>query len=129
MNLSIQSKKEWLTTFFILYILKVKRLRSFLQCHKRKNGLTCQYKISWTAEAVGTPSGHIGITIYTEKRSFALILLAIFRASSIGTKLSAPVITPRSQTHVQKMWWRYCKIFKENEKLYIQRTLISNKRC
>lgn len=39
---------------------------------------------------VGTPSGHIGITMYTANLSPVLILLAIFSANSIGIKLSAP---------------------------------------
>jgi hypothetical protein len=84
----------------------IQETKKSLYCSKRKDHLTCQYKISWTAEVVGTPSGHIGMTTYTEKRSFALILLATFRANSIGTMLSAPVISFRRQTQVLKLWWR-----------------------
>lgn len=39
---------------------------------------------------VGTPSGHIGMTIYAANLSFALILFTILRAISIGIKLFAP---------------------------------------
>jgi len=39
---------------------------------------------------VGTPSGHIGMTIYAENLSFALILFVILSAISIGIKLFAP---------------------------------------
>jgi hypothetical protein len=53
---------------------------------------TWKWRISCTEELVGIPSGHIGITTYTENRSLALILLTIFNANSIGTKWLAPVI-------------------------------------
>lgn len=51
---------------------------------------TCQKRISCTALLVGIPSGHIGITMYAAKGSLAAILLAIFKAISIGTRLFAP---------------------------------------
>lgn len=38
----------------------------------------------------GAPSGHIGITMYAENLSFALILFTILSAISIGIKLFAP---------------------------------------
>lgn len=57
---------------------------------KEKEWQTCQNRISCTAAPVGMPSGHNGTTIYTEKCSFALILLTIFKANSMGIKLSAP---------------------------------------
>lgn len=52
--------------------------------------LTCQNRILWVGVLVGMPSGHIGITMYAENLSFALILFAIFSAISMGTKLLAP---------------------------------------
>jgi hypothetical protein len=55
--------------------------------------LTCQYRIRCVVAPVGLPSGHIGITMYAENLSFALILFAILRAISIGIKLLAPVTT------------------------------------
>jgi hypothetical protein len=51
---------------------------------------TCQYRILCVAAPVGLPSGHIGTNMYAENLSFALILFAILRAISIGTKLLAP---------------------------------------
>jgi hypothetical protein len=45
------------------------------------------------AAPVGTPSGHIGITMYTANLSFAFIFSAIFSAISIGIKLLAPAKT------------------------------------
>lgn len=48
---------------------------------------------------VGTPSGHIGIRIYAENLSFALILFAILRAISIGIKLFAPADKEHLCTH------------------------------
>lgn len=44
----------------------------------------------------GSPSGHIGMTTYTANLSLALILLAIFKANSIGIRLSAPVHTVKA---------------------------------
>lgn len=52
--------------------------------------ITCQKRISCTEAEEGTPSGHMGMTIYTANLSLAFILLAIFSANSIGIKLSAP---------------------------------------
>lgn len=51
---------------------------------------TCQKSILCVGILVGTPSGHIGRTIYAANLSFALILFAILRAISIGIKLFAP---------------------------------------
>uniref|UniRef100_A0A0E0P3P4 Uncharacterized protein n=1 Tax=Oryza rufipogon TaxID=4529 RepID=A0A0E0P3P4_ORYRU len=53
--------------------------------------VTCQKRICCIGAAVGMPSGHIGRTMYTANCSFALILLAIFKASSTAlyqTKIS-----------------------------------------
>jgi len=45
------------------------------------------------AAPAGTPSGHMGITMYTANLLFALIFAAIFSAISIGIKLLAPAKT------------------------------------
>ena len=64
---------------------------------------TCQYRILWEAAPVGAPSGHIGITIYTENLSYALIFSAILRAISIGIKLLAPAEPQYEQNSANKI--------------------------
>jgi hypothetical protein len=51
---------------------------------------TCQKRILCIGALVGAPSGHIGIRIYAENLSCALILSQILRAISMGIKLFAP---------------------------------------
>ena len=65
--------------------------------------ITCQKRISvvkWW------PSGCIGMTMYTANLSFALILLAIFNANSIGIKLLAPDQNSKPKRLIGgRIWW------------------------
>lgn len=65
--------------------------------------VTCQKRILCVGLLVGTPSGHIGMTMYAQNLSFALILLAILRATSIGIKLFAP-----EDIYEKKLGFRRC---------------------
>ena len=87
------------------------------------NHITCQKRISCIAAAAGLPSGHIGKIIYTANLSFALILLAIFNANSIGIRLSAPAQTMKVnnlRTNKEDIWYLehdcYPNIYTENTK-------------
>lgn len=53
------------------------------------------------ARPFGSPSGHIGIIIYTANLSLALILLAILSAISTGIKLFAPAQDKENNMFIQ----------------------------